>query len=155
MIVIALDLATKLGWASKRTGKKPKYGTKDFHNTQWDSAGSRYYKFRAWLLEQLEQSMTEDILVAYESVEAHTSTYAGHVYGGYLAIMQELCEEKGATYVGYPVGTIKKYWTGKGTAKKDAMILEAQKRGYNPETDNDADALAILHLAIEDLKIRV
>lgn len=29
------------------------------------------------------------------------------------------------------------------TAKKEAMVLEAEKRGFRPDTDNAADALAV------------
>ena len=151
MKVIAIDPATQLGWAYKEKGCKPKYGTESFHNKQWDGAGMRFLKFRNWFEEILDPS---DI-VAYEAVEMHSSTYAAHQYAGWVSALQAACEHFCVPYTGYPVGTIKKYWTGKGNAKKGDMILEAQKRGYNPPDDNAADALAILHLAIEDLRIKV
>ena len=151
MKVIAIDPATQLGWAYKKKGRKTKYGTESFHNKQWDGAGMRFLKFRKWFESIVE---SEDV-VAYEAVEMHSSTYAAHQYAGWVSTMQDICEEINAPYTGYPVGTIKKFWTGKGSAKKNDMILEAQKRGYNPPDDNAADALAILHLAIEDLALDV
>ena len=48
-----------------------------------------------------------------------------------------------------PVGTIKRHATGKGNAPKEAMIAAARARGFSPADDNEADAIAILHWAIE------
>jgi Holliday junction resolvasome RuvABC endonuclease subunit len=47
------------------------------------------------------------------------------------------------------VGTIKRHATGKGNASKEAMIAAACARGYSPADDNEADAIAILHWALE------
>jgi Holliday junction resolvasome RuvABC endonuclease subunit len=45
-----------------------------------------------------------------------------------------------------PVGEIKRGWTGKGNAKKEAMVAEAVRRGYSPADDNEADAIALFTL---------
>ena len=47
-----------------------------------------------------------------------------------------------------PVGTIKKHATGRGNARKDAMLAAARARGHSPADDNEADALALLYWAI-------
>ena len=52
-----------------------------------------------------------------------------------------------------PVGTIKKHATGKGNAGKDEMIIAAKSRGHDPKDDNEADALALLHWAIETQEV--
>ncbi len=54
-----------------------------------------------------------------------------------------------ATYSGVPVGTIKLHATGKGNANKDAMVAAMQAKGHPVTDDNEADALAILHWAME------
>ena len=46
------------------------------------------------------------------------------------------------------MGTIKKHATGKGNANKAAMIATMQALGFQPADDNEADALALLHLAM-------
>ena len=145
MNILAIDPATQLGYAYTK-GKGIKSGTESFHNNKWDSAGARFLKFRAWLL-----LLPKPDVVAYESVESHSSTYAAHAYGGYISILQSFCDEHRIEYTGYPVGTIKKAWTGKGSAGKDAMIKAARERGFNPKDDNEADALAIYHLALTEL----
>ena len=45
------------------------------------------------------------------------------------------------------VMSIKKHWTGNGRAKKPEMIEAARARGFTPRDDNEADALAVLDFA--------
>ena len=45
------------------------------------------------------------------------------------------------------MGTIKKHATGTGNAGKAEMIA-ARVRGFNPQDDNEADALALLAWAV-------
>ena len=48
-----------------------------------------------------------------------------------------------------PVVTINKHATGKGNAGKGYVIASVTARGHAPVDDNEADALAFLHWAIE------
>ncbi|MCX7865170.1 MAG: hypothetical protein N2423_09090, partial [Novosphingobium sp.] len=73
---------------------------------------------------------------------------AAHVYGGMLAVLTAWCEEHLVAYQGVPVGTIKRFITGKGNADKQAMIVAMRERGFEPEDDNEADAIAILLWAL-------
>jgi len=66
-----------------------------------------------------------------------------------MASLTSWGELRGVPYQGVPVGTIKKFLTGKGNANKDAMIAAAQARGFSPADDNEADAIAILLWALE------
>jgi len=84
--------------------------------------------------------------VYFEEVRRHRGVDAAHVYGGMMATLTAWCEDNYTPYEGVPVGEIKKSWTGKGNADKDAMMAEAVKRGYSPEDDNEADALALFVL---------
>lgn len=63
------------------------------------------------------------------------------------------CEHHNIPYQGVPVGTIKKHATGKGNAGKDEMITSVRERGHTPVDDNEADALALLHWAIETQEV--
>lgn len=146
--ILALDLATHLGWAHNYDGKI-KYGTEDFTNKPWDGCGMRFLKFRVFLEKQAPD------IVVYENVMSHGAggIHAQHLYGSWMGILQEHCELYDIPYDGYPVGTIKEFWTGKGNASKTQMIHEARKRGFNPKTDDEADALAVLHLCIDTLQV--
>jgi crossover junction endodeoxyribonuclease RuvC len=144
MKILAIDPATKLGYAYTKDSGKPAHGTEEFHNSQWDGAGVRFLKFKAWL-----ETFNELDLVAYEAVEFTSFGQAISMYNRWIGVLQTHCEENNIPYTGYPVGTIKKFWTGKGSASKKDMIAAARERGFNPKDDNAADALAIYHLALD------
>ena len=148
MNILALDLATKCGWAvGSDDHPRPKHGTVDLVNKQFDGAGMRYLKFHGWLLNMIKQHNVD--IVVYEGVVSHTGVIASHLYGGWMSTMQIVCEANHVRYTAFGVSEIKKFWTGKGNAKKDAMIKAANKRGFDPKDDNAADALAVWFLGKE------
>ena len=87
--------------------------------------------------------------IHFEEVRRHVGTDAAHVYGGLLATLTAWAELRGIAYQGVPVGTIKRHATGKGNANKEAMMAAARARGFSPADDNEANAIAILHWALE------
>lgn len=142
--ILALDLGTTTGWC---------VGTKTAHvSGRWDlkggrhsGGGMRFVNFRKQL-NSLHEAYPSIGTAYYEEVRRHLGTDAGQIYGGFLAILSAWCEEKGIPYEGVPVGEIKKAFTGKGNADKEAMITEAVFRGYVPIDDNEADAIALFCL---------
>ncbi len=84
--------------------------------------------------------------VYYEEVRRHKGVDAAHIYAGFLSTLQTWCIDNGVEYVGLPVGELKKSWCGKGNDSKELMIAEAEDRGYFPDSEDAADALAIFHL---------
>jgi Holliday junction resolvasome RuvABC endonuclease subunit len=76
-------------------------------------------------------------------------TDASHSYGGFLATLTAWCEQQGIPYSGVPVGRWKRHACGKGNADKQAVIAAIRERGFEPEDDNEADAIAILLWAID------
>ena len=108
----------------------------------------RFLRFRRWL-EDVDQDAGPVEAVFFEEVRRHIGTDAAHIYGGLLAVLTAWCEEHLVAYQGVPVGTIKRFATGKGNADKAAVIEAMRARGFNPGNDNEADALAILLWAIE------
>ena len=103
---------------------------------------------RRWL-EQLDIDAGPIEAIYFEEVRRHAGTDAAHIYGGLLAVLSAWCEEHLVAYQGVPVGTIKRFATGKGNADKAAVIDAIRSRGFAPRDDNEADALAILLWAIE------
>ena len=122
-------------------------GTVSFRPSRYDGGGIRYLRFRSWL-----DSLATDAggfgIVHFEEVRRHAGTDAAHIYGGLLATLTAWCEQRGIAYQGVPVGTIKRFATGKGNADKAAMIAAIRARGFSPADNNEADALAILLWAI-------
>lgn len=147
-IALALDLGTAMGWALRGADGNIVSGTEAFRHDRWSGGGLRYLRFRHWLGEIA--TMTGGFgLVAYEEVRRHAGTDAAHVYGGFLATLTAWCEDHNVAYEGVPVGTIKRFVTGKGNANKLAVIDAVRARGFNPADDNEADAVALLLWAIE------
>lgn len=144
-MILALDLGTKCGWAvSSNAGIN--HGMQEFKNDRFSGGGMRYLKFEKWLM-----AIPKPTQVVFEEVRRHAATDAAHVYGGLMATLTKWCEANKIPYQGVAVGTIKKFWTGKGNGKKDVMIAEAKKRGYKDvDDDNEADALALLHYWLEE-----
>lgn len=121
--ILALDLGTKLGWAVRA---------------------------RSFVTDLVVRHQVHAI--AYEDVKRHAGTDAAHAYGAFLCLVQMVADSHRAALMPVGVGTIKKHWTGKGNADKAAVEAQARARGFRPESDNDADALAILHWAVEQEK---
>lgn len=144
--VLALDLGTKTGYALRQRDGKIIHGTERFTPRASWSPGQKWQRYRAWLSGVIVQHHVTQI--AYEDVFRHLGVDAAHAYGGYLAMLEMVADQHNVTLVAVGVGTIKKHWTGKGNAKKDEMIAEAKRRGFHPDTDNAADALAILSWAV-------
>ena len=147
-VVLALDLATMTGYAMRTADGCIVSGTVSFRPSRYDGGGMRYLRFGAWL-KQLAADTGRIGVVHFEEVRRHLSTDAAHVHGGLLATLTAWCEQHSIPYQGVPVGTIKRYVTGKGNAGKAEVILAVRARGYAPCDDNEADALAILLWAIE------
>lgn len=146
--ILALDLGSTTGWAIRNNRCRILHGTAEFRPTRFEGGGMRYLRFGKWLDQTLD--VTGGIDAVYvEEVRRHVGTDAAHVYGGLLATLTSWCEGHGIPYQGVPVGTIKRFATGKGNADKQAMIGAVRERGFDPADDNEADAIAILLWAIE------
>lgn len=143
MAILTLDLGTTTGWAALTKDNKIQSGTALFKNGRYDGGGMRFLRFGQWL-EDMRDLLPGLNTIYFEEVRAHRGVDAAHVYGGLLAVLTAYGEKHGIAYQGVPVGTIKKAATGNGNANKAAMIQAVQAKGFAPDDDNEADALAIL-----------
>ena len=147
-VVLALDLGTTTGWALQAADGLIASGTVSFRPSRYDGGGMRYLRFQHWL-EQLADDSGGLTAIYFEEVRRHIGTDAAHLYGGFLATLTAWCEREGVAYQGVPVGTIKRFATGKGNAGKDAVMAAVRARGFSPADDNEADAIAILLWVME------
>jgi Holliday junction resolvasome RuvABC endonuclease subunit len=147
---MGLDLGTHTGWARTdiAAGKGGVFmsGTWDFSPTRFDSPSTRYTKFGIELRNHLTLGVD---LIFYEKVHRHMGTAAAHAYGAFLNKLHETADEFGVPYQGLSVQEIKKHATGKGNAKKAAMIEAARLWGYRPGSEDEADAICILKCGLE------
>jgi Holliday junction resolvasome RuvABC endonuclease subunit len=148
LTILAIDLGTTTGWAVRARDHQIAHGFVSFKPQRFEGGGMRFLRFKRWLSEI--HTMTNDIHAVYfEEVRRHAGVDAAHVYGGLMATLTTWCEHHNIPYQGVPVGTIKKHATGKGNAGKDEVIAAMRVKGHPVSDDNEADALALLHWAIE------
>lgn len=139
--VLGIDPATRCGWALLDSdGTRIASGTWDLSAKRHEGGGMRFLRLDRYLVEVLDQH--RPAVVAYEEVRRHVGVDAAHIYGGIIASISRLCEQRSIPYQGQPVGTVKKRATGKGNADKQAMIAAANARwSISVVDDNEADAL--------------
>jgi Holliday junction resolvasome RuvABC endonuclease subunit len=152
--ILALDLATVLGW-SLLGGGVVTSGSQSFaryggsKSRPADHHGEPFAQFHRWLAAKLRDDKPDAI--AYEEVCRWQGYSAAHCFGGYRGHMMALAAGHQLPCFGYSPTEIKKYWTGKGMCDKDAMIAATLIRfpGIDLTDSNEADSLAILHLHLE------
>ena len=140
--ILALDMATKTGWASPSTS-----GVEDFKKRAGDSRGMIFIRFEAWLNEIID--LVEPKMIVYERPHARGRA-ANEVLNGLLAFLTKVCEARQIQYTDCPSTTLKKFATGRGNAGKEQMMAAYRERwGSDPIDDNHADARWLLAWAQE------
>jgi Holliday junction resolvasome RuvABC endonuclease subunit len=149
MNILALDLATKTGWALLENGRVES-GVQEFAVKRGESPGMRYLRFNRWL-DQLLGTRQAIGLIVYEQ-QHHRGGAATEVAAGFVTRVQEACAEHVIDHATVHTATLKKFATGRGNADKSEMVKSARvKFGREPQDDNEADALWILEYARKEI----
>lgn len=146
MKILALDLATKTGWAYI-SGENISSGVTNFARRKKDHPGNNFLQFRLWFKTVMQDADPDKVY--FEEPAFMKFRKATEMRGGYAAIVKGYCAELNIPYEGVPVGTIKKHATGNGNANKAKMIAAMRGLGHGPKDDNEADALALLHYVLD------
>lgn len=145
MNILALDPATKCGWA---VSSGPS-GTWDCSVRRDESVGMRLIRLKSKLNKILEAEKID--LVVYEAARNTAPKMQGAlvVQATLQGVILVWCEENGLQYRGYSPSELKKHATGKGNASKALMLEAAEKKwpGRKFLDDNEVDALWLLDLA--------
>ena len=143
MNLLALDIATKTGFAVLKNSEIVSSGTINLKEKTGCSYGVRLLNFKSFIEKTIQE---HDInVIAYErSAGRHIRPIQtqSELIGVFILIAQE----KDIDYIAYSASEIKNSFTGKGNAKKQAMVDEAIKKHPKIKVvdDNHADALAIV-----------
>lgn len=158
--ILALDLGTKTGWAfGDSSPEHPQsMGTEVLARAREirDQAkrgddrncDCRFSRLRALLNKWCPQYGT---LVVFEDVQFATTSMQAHLWATFRAAVWEL-SSSGAVIRAVPVGTLKKFATGKGNATKEMMAahLRARDGDHWPGEkldDNAVDAVWLWYYA--------
>ena len=169
MKILALDTATKTGWATL-INWQIESGVQDFTKKRGESPGILFLRFNAWLMgialktlpgstaaapftEILEDGYKPFDVIVYEQAH-HRGGYAANLCVGLTTRLQEFAARIGAESMAVQSGTLKKATTGKGNASKEEMMVWFKEQtGRDPIDDNEADAYALLMLACKELTL--
>ena len=141
--ILALDIATKTGWKTSTAS-----GVWDLKPNRGESEGMRVVRFKSKVKDMIQ--MESISLVSYERPAGHFKSSI-MVASEMVGVLKELCIEMGIDLACYSSKEIKKFATGKGSAKKETMIEKAKELGFNPIDDNEADAIHLYNLTIKDI----
>lgn len=139
MIILALDTATRTGWAIIDNGRLIESGVQDFKPKRGESNGMRFLNFRYWL--DLIVKTVHPNLIIYEQAH-HRGGPATEVLVNLTGRVQEVAAEHGIDYTTVHTGTLKKWACGAGNADKGQMMARAVAYlGRAPIDDNESDAV--------------
>jgi len=151
--ILCLDLGTHTGWASM-----------DADGRGWSGSfnaaiiGGRHHPGQKWANWRAEVSRLIErfgpVVIVFEDVKGHGKggVFAAHAYGGFRAFLEWMASTRNIPVVPVGVKSVKKHFTGNGNANKAKMLAEARVRGFRPDDDNEADAIAIRSWALANLK---
>jgi len=146
--ILALDLATKTGWAHSSGSS----GVQSFALRRGDSPGMRYLQLGAWL-SRVYKTEPFDLLV-YEQPH-YRGGHATEVLVGMVTKCQEWVAENKMEVTSRHTSEVKKHATGKGNSGKEEMMKAAWEKWPSLDLidDNHVDALWLLDLVMSEMEM--
>ena len=160
--LLALDLASRTGWAWKASGAAPASGAVDLANvTGYERRGSPFHGLSRWLAAR-SWSFRSDLAATAQLVHGLVLEAPGGGAGrlslihaaGLRGIALAWAAEHEIPVVSIAPSSLKLWATGHGRADKPAMI-EAARRfwpEWRGEDDNEADALCLAAWGLEQAR---
>jgi hypothetical protein len=137
MMILALDCATKTGWALTSEGRLRESGVQDFSKRRGESNGAMFLRYRTWL-----SSMLHGVEFVVYELAHYRGGAATEICTNLTGRVQEECAARGIEFASVHSGTLKKWACGGGKAEKSKMIDRSRfYLGRDPIDDNEADAV--------------
>jgi Holliday junction resolvasome RuvABC endonuclease subunit len=142
--ILTFDLAARAGIAKGDPDALPTFTHHQFQSTG-DNFGRHQSNVREWLTTTIIAE--KPALIGYEQPSLFGTTTPATVIKlcSYASTLEEICLREN---LNVPVKMInpsqlKKFWTGKGNAKKPEMVTRAKALGFAVKVDDEADAIAM------------
>lgn len=145
MNLLALDIATHTGFCTQTAS-----GTWNLTPKKDESKGMRLIRFKAKLREICDLEKID--LIVFEQLATY-GKFPNFIAAEMQGILKLFCEENNIEYRSYAPTAIKKFGTQKGNANKEMMIFAAKKFKSEVESDDEADAIILYQMAIQDLQL--
>lgn len=141
--ILALDLGTRTGWAYALPGGAPAHAHVRLPNDRGD--GAFFSAFRRFLLDHI--TVHAPRLIVYEApliTGSATSVQTVFRLFGLAAHTVEIAHIREVRCERANNASVKKFLTDNGRAKKPEVMDAIRARGWEPDGDDEADALAVL-----------
>ncbi len=148
--VLALDLATVTGWAAVRPDGAVVYGTERLAPPKTE-VGEFLARAGRWITETIIK--TEPDVIVFETVWVGPNTHqtTARKLMSLAGLTEMIAFKRDLECWEANTMTVVKHFTGDGGGKrpekKARVMAECRRRGFNPETEDEADALAVLSYA--------
>jgi Holliday junction resolvasome RuvABC endonuclease subunit len=151
MLILALDVGTSTGWALLGATGRIESGTQRFDLKRGESPGMRFIAFTRWLAEVArvpdDAAPSPIELIAFEQPH-HRGGAATELLIGFTTRIVEFCARHGIQHAAVHSATLKRWATGDARADKQLMRAACAARwGHMPQTDDEADAVALVYYA--------
>lgn len=148
--VLALDLATKFGWAFGSGGEHPRSGSVAL--PIYRPRDARFAAYSDWLADAITTFQPSRIV--YEAplpapgVPNATNQETARILLGMAAITDLIAWRRDVPCFDVNLSSVRAHFCNSGRAKKPEVIRTCHLRGWSPADDNEADALAIWDYAL-------
>lgn len=155
--LLALDLATKTGWAwglvpatppataLEAAISKPPQPESGVYKVTGDGVGAFLADFERWLSDQIDRLQPSGLIYEAPILPNTTSFETALKLMSLAGITAKIAHERRIAWVRHAQpASVKKHFTGSGKAKKEHMEAACRRRGWLPQDDNHADAMALL-----------
>lgn len=148
--ILTFDLAASTGYAVGPPDQLPTFGSHQFTSTG-DNFGRHQSNARLWLRRTIFEH--DPALIGYEQPSVFGTTTPATIIKlcSYASTLEEECLKEN---LDVPVrmvnpSQLKKFFTGKGNAKKPDMEAAARRYGFMVKNDDEADAIAMWFLMVD------
>jgi crossover junction endodeoxyribonuclease RuvC len=143
--ILALDIASRLGWARGRVGDAPTFGTVNFGTTDTVFAAAMMWILDTIALDPPDAVIIEKMLPP-QAMTGETSRAVRDRLAGLQGIMRGVAALRGIPVSEATVVQIRAHFIGDSSlrrkAAKTAVIERCRALGWNVQNDNEADACA-------------
>lgn len=150
--VVALDLASRTGWAYwKRGFSEPAYGSHLISAARGGDNGPFFKAYADWFVFGL-RGVADFVVYELPFTNARTHQHTAERLFGLAAMTEMLCEEARIDCRKANVQDVRRHFLGPQKLKrkeaKAAVIDQCQLHGWDPQDDDQADALALLDYSL-------
>ncbi len=143
--ILALDIATRTGWARSNDAGVAASGVLDLSRWRADYAEMGWH-FGVWIADQIAEYRIRALVVERPFMRFGDVTY---LLGGLAFHARAIAHGHGVLSAEIAATTIKKFATGSGRASKPDVVRAVRGWGFDPADDNEADAIALLTYAMQ------